>query len=55
MDTALKNIEHSLKDLCLEMIPLLDELKSTGLLDEEEYKKQMYQKIEFLKNIKRLM
>lgn len=51
MDTALKNSEHSLKDLCLEMIPLLDELKSTGLLDEEEYKKQMSKKIKFLKNI----
>ena len=51
MDTAFKNSEHSLKYLCLEMIPLLDELRQNGLLDEEEYKKQISQKIKFLKNI----
>ena len=51
MDTAFKNSEHSLKDLCLEMIPLLDELKKNGLLDEEEYKNQISKKIKFLKDI----
>lgn len=44
-------IKDDLKDFCIMVMFMLDSLKREGLISEEEYKKNIKVKEEFLKNI----
>lgn len=50
MDEDMEKCEDNLKDLCNNMIYLLNELKDKGLIQEEEYKKHIYLKKQFINN-----
>lgn len=45
------NYEATLKELCITMIDLLNKLKENGVIDEEEYQKNICKKKEFLDTI----
>ena len=51
MRNNLNDCEELLKELCIKVIDLLNELKENGLIDEEEYQKNICKKKEFLDNI----
>ena len=42
------NYENTLKELCITMIDLLNKLKENGVIDEEEYQKNICKKKKFL-------
>ena len=48
MYNNINNCDDLLKELCIKVIDLLTELKDNGLIDEEEYKKNIYRKKMFL-------
>lgn len=50
MDGDMEKCEDNLKDLCNNMIYLLNELKDEGLIQEEEYERHIYLKKKFLNN-----
>lgn len=50
MDEDMGKCEDDLKDLCNNMIYLLNQLKDKGLIKEEEYERHMYLKKRFLNN-----
>lgn len=51
MDEDMEKCEEDLKDLCNDMIYLLNELKDKGLMQNDEYERHIYLKQEFLNNI----
>jgi hypothetical protein len=51
MNENIKDIEENLKEFCINIIELLDRLREDGLIEEDEYQKQIYKKKEFLNNI----
>jgi hypothetical protein len=51
MDNNINDSKDLLKELCIKVINLLNELKENGSIDEEEYQKNIRKKKEFLDNI----
>ncbi len=51
MDNNINKYENDIKKLCVHMICLLDKLKEMGLIDDEEYKKHVFEKKKFLDSI----
>lgn len=43
--------KDALRELCIKMIELLDELKDNGSIGEKEYQEHVCKKKEFLNNI----
>jgi hypothetical protein len=48
LENDVKKYENDIKNLCNDMIYLLDKLKFKGLIDNDEYEKNIYEKKKFL-------
>ena len=48
MYNNINNCDDLLKELCIRVINLLTKLKDNGLIDEEEYEKNIFEKKMFL-------
>ena len=51
MHNDINDCEDLLKELSIKVINLLNEFKENGLVDEEEYQKNIWRKKAFLNNI----
>lgn len=48
LENDVKKYENDIKNLCNDMIYLLDKLKFKGMIDNDEYEKNIYEKKKFL-------
>lgn len=51
MSKDINKVEDDIRNLCIEMICLLDKLKQKGLIDDEEYQRHIREKKKFLNSI----
>jgi hypothetical protein len=50
MDENIEGIERKLRDLCIDVIDILNKLKEEGVIEEAEYQKHTHKKKDFLNN-----